>query len=52
MADQTALKLLGLVYGAVVAAVALTAVVMVLRDIQAGVITDATMPRPAIASAG
>jgi hypothetical protein len=52
MADRSALRFVGFVYGAVAAAVTLTAFVMVLRDIQAGVVTDATAPRPAIARAG
>jgi hypothetical protein len=52
MADQTALKFLGFAYAAVAVMVALTALVMVLRDIQAGSISDGTTPRAAIARAG
>jgi len=60
MADRRALKLVGFVYGGVAAAVTVTAFLMVLRDVEAGVahnfaygvqdVAQDAAPRAAIAS--
>jgi hypothetical protein len=51
MADRGALKFVGVVYGSVAMVVMLTAFLMVLRDVEAGVHHDGYgAPRAAIAS--
>ena len=53
MADRRALKFVGIVYGGVAAIVTVTAFLVVLHNVQAGVadvVYGVATPRPAIAS--